>query len=839
MEHEGPRSANWRVWERIPDIYARLTAGQARLFRNAVILLAYALCVAALTREPSFDRALAVNLNAPVADQEVRAAFFFEAVDLQRTREAREAAMAAVPAYYRVDSAIVADQARKLRDRIARAQLARPDVEQRVLELFRASTSSDTEADLVGRAVSKALESWRKNEAWQDLPDPDLLVPLLTPDRSSLPRRVFETLASAPDPAQGTQAETATAPRKVTGLDPDPPAPLTFSEADRLASLTVEALEFTLNSGVRPSQLGEGQENLRVVIIQLNGAGASKNPDSVSEIMLGQVNDPRRALEALGERLSQMIRQQGSASPEAPAALRAQWHDAALALCRDLIVPTLVEDKVATAAARARAAESTPEVMKEIEAGEIIQDRGRRWTAQSRSDVETYLKKLTENNRPWQRFAGNLAANALLVALAFVGWRRLTAFVGRVPALVGCAGMTSDKSFALGIILITLLLATSRVFLYFEPTGYMVPAAAVAILFAILGGPIRACVLSLLAALLVSDLFQYNWRLMLVLGAMSCAGGFAVSRVRRRGDMTAAAVAATVVGIAASVAVTLSLESLLSENFLRRTGLIILNGGLCAIVVPGLLSPLERLFRITTDITLLEYSDLNNPLLSEIATRAPATHAHSLLMGQLAEAAADAIGANGLLARVSAYYHDIGKMLHSELFVENQTGENIHDRLRPEESAALIRQHVLDGAEMARRYHLPDPLVDGILEHHGTTLILFFYRKAMEQYGEDQVNPEDYRYPGPRPRRPETAILMICDAVESSVRTLESPKPDAVRALVRKFVDQRLAEGQFDDCDLTLKQLTTVTEVLTRSVLSLHHARLKYPSMPPAVKETP
>lgn len=835
MDRNGPNPpTDWRIWESIPDVYARFTARQARVARAGALVLAYALCVAALTREPSFDRALTVDLNAPVADQEIRAAFFFESVDLQRTLEAREAAMAEVPVYYRVDGAVVNEQIRKLRERFALVQQARPDAERRILELLRNSTSGDQETDLINRAITQTLESWRQKDEWKTLSDSDLLAPFLIPDRASLPRRIFEP-AQEPTDAQNAVAED-TRPRKTVKLDPDPPAPLTFSDADRLMALAADALEQTLSQGVRPELLPADGDTLRVVIQRGPGKSAEAHRD-VAETRLSQINDPKQAMEAFSNQLTSLIRQQaGTGGAESGQSQWASGHDAILTLSRDLIVPTLVEDKVATATARARVAEGTPPVMKEIEAGEIIQDRGRRWTAQSRSDVETYLKLLAGTNKPWQRFTGTLVANALLVALALLAWWRITSFVGRVPALVGCAGMTTRKSFALGVTLLTVLLITARVFLYFEPSGYLVPAAAAAILFVILGGPIRASMFSLLAAVLVSDLFQYNWRLMLVLGAMACAGGFAVSRVRRRGDMTAAAVAATIAGLVASVAVTLSMESLFSENFLRRGGLIILNGGLCAIVVPGLLSPLERLFRITTDITLLEYSDLNNPLLGQLAMRAPATHAHSLMMGQLAEAAADAIGANGLLARVCAYYHDIGKMSRSELFVENQNGVNIHDQLDPKESAALIRRHVLEGASMARRYRLPEPLVDGILEHHGTTTIAYFYAKALERYGQDNVNPEEFRYPGPRPRRAETAILMICDAVESSVRTLDHPTPESVRALVRKFVDLRLSEGQFDDCDLTLKQLTAVVDVLTRTVMSMMHARMKYPSLPPVAR---
>jgi putative nucleotidyltransferase with HDIG domain len=501
-----------------------------------------------------------------------------------------------------------------------------------------------------------------------------------------------------------------------------------------------------------------------------------------------------------------------------------------MGMAQPLLVPTLAEDKVATVSAKARAAESVAAAMKEVEAGEIIQDRGKRWTRQSRSDVDAYLAIVRQEEKPLQRMIYNLIAHGILVLLAFLGLFRGASLLAGEPSGVR-PGIGAQKAFEVALVLVSLVLVSGRLASYFEPTGYVVPVAAAAILCAILVNAPFAAFFSGISASLLSAQFQYNWRLMLVASAMSVAGAFSVSRVRRRSDMTAASLVAALAGVLAMVAVILSTESLFAESFLRRVLLVVLNGGFCIVAVPGLLSPLERLFGLTTDITLLEYSDLNNQLLSELAVKAPATYAHSLLLGQLAEAAADAIGANGLLARVCGYYHDIGKTINSAMFVENQHGVNMHDSLSPEKSAALIRQHVLYGAELARKYRLPEAIVRGILEHHGTLRVGFFYQRAVERYGAENVREEEYRYPGPRPQRPETAILMICDASESGVRTLEDPGEENVRAFVRRIMDMRVNDGQFDECNLTLRQLHVIEDVVVRGVMGTLHTRIRYPNL--------
>jgi putative nucleotidyltransferase with HDIG domain len=276
----------------------------------------------------------------------------------------------------------------------------------------------------------------------------------------------------------------------------------------------------------------------------------------------------------------------------------------------------------------------------------------------------------------------------------------------------------------------------------------------------------------------------------------------------------------------------LGTETTLSD-VARKVLLVGLNGGVCVFIVPGLLSPLERLFRITTDIQLLEYSDLNNELLSRMAIEMPATYAHSLMLGQIAEAAAEAIGANGLLTRVCAYYHDIGKMRRPDYFSENQNGVNVHDEMPPRLSARAIAAHVKFGVEVAAEYRLPKPIIDGIREHHGTSMISFFYQQALEQHRHHDVQERDFRYPGPKPQSRETAILMICDAGESGVRSIKNPNEERVREFFDKIVAARASDGQFDECGLTLKDLNTIKDVATRRLVTSLHSRIAYPDKKP------
>ncbi|MEX2671817.1 MAG: HDIG domain-containing metalloprotein [Phycisphaeraceae bacterium] len=249
--------------------------------------------------------------------------------------------------------------------------------------------------------------------------------------------------------------------------------------------------------------------------------------------------------------------------------------------------------------------------------------------------------------------------------------------------------------------------------------------------------------------------------------------------------------------------------------------------------VLGVLPYIERIFKVTTSMTLLELCDVNQPLLRRLAQSAPGTYNHSLQVGTLAEAAAEAIGGNGLLIRVGAYYHDIGKIHKPQYFVENQVGgPNRHEKLSPAMSLLIIVGHVKDGVEMAREYGLPPVLHHFIESHHGTTLVEYFYHAARKGKTEaEQPEETEFRYPGPRPHMREAAILMLCDAVESASRTMAEPTSARIENLVHKLTMKRLMDGQFSQCDLTLADLELIEQAITKSLCAIYHGRVVYPSV--------
>jgi putative nucleotidyltransferase with HDIG domain len=247
-----------------------------------------------------------------------------------------------------------------------------------------------------------------------------------------------------------------------------------------------------------------------------------------------------------------------------------------------------------------------------------------------------------------------------------------------------------------------------------------------------------------------------------------------------------------------------------------------------------LLPFIERWLGVQTEISLIELGDPAHPLLQELVRRAPGTYNHSITVASLAEAAAESIGARGRLVRVGAYFHDIGKMLKPGYFIENQgRGDNRHESLVPAMSTLVIIAHVKDGADLARQHHLPESIVDFIQQHHGTTLVEYFYRRASEQHEANpdasEVDESSFRYPGPKPQMKEGGVLMLADAVESASRVLVDPTPSRIESLVHEITMKRLMDGQFDECGLTLKEVHAVGESLVKSLTAVYHGRVKYP----------
>ncbi len=252
-----------------------------------------------------------------------------------------------------------------------------------------------------------------------------------------------------------------------------------------------------------------------------------------------------------------------------------------------------------------------------------------------------------------------------------------------------------------------------------------------------------------------------------------------------------------------------------------------------AVLVVGLLPIFETSFRILTDITLMEYMDPNHELLKRLTVEAPGTYQHSLIMGNIAESAAHAIGANGLFCRVATLYHDIGKMNIAQYFTENQQpGMNIHQLLTPVESAQVIMSHVSEGVTLARKAGLPEQFIDIIKEHHGTTLVYYFYHKQLQAVGEnkDLCNEKDFRYPGPKPKTKESVVIMVADSLEAASRSLDEVTEEALERLLDTIVKEKIADGQFDESILTFQELGIIKKALIKSLLAIGHFRIKYPA---------
>lgn len=313
-------------------------------------------------------------------------------------------------------------------------------------------------------------------------------------------------------------------------------------------------------------------------------------------------------------------------------------------------------------------------------------------------------------------------------------------------------------------------------------------------------------------------------------------GVLALSRVDSRSQMIRATL---LVGLANTVAV-VAFE-LINETpiqaLMESAGWGLFNGLLCGWVAVGVLPMFEHFFGITTHFRLLDLSNMNEPLLRRLTLEAPGTYQHSMMVANLSEQAARAIGADALLCRVGAYYHDIGKVKRPRFFIENQMGlENPHDKLAPSLSTRIIHSHVKDGIEMAKEGGLPDVLIDFITQHHGTSLVGYFYHQACAKSSEP-VFEEDFRYPGPRPQTRETAILMLCDGLEAAARTLSHPTPEKLCELVEKMVKHNLDDGQLDDSGLSLKDIKIIKGTLSRALQNIYHSRIEYPDAGPERKK--
>jgi putative nucleotidyltransferase with HDIG domain len=343
-------------------------------------------------------------------------------------------------------------------------------------------------------------------------------------------------------------------------------------------------------------------------------------------------------------------------------------------------------------------------------------------------------------------------------------------------------------------------------------------------------------VFSILFALLTGLLFGDNIFISIYVLTGSLVAAHSVKYCMSRSSLFRAGLILSVVNMATVGAIYAVAAQPYDSQFLYRMGFAFCGGFVSALLVNGTIPLAEAVFKYTTDFKLMELANMNTPVLRELMIQAPGTYHHSIMVGLLVENAAESIGANPLLARVAAYYHDIGKIRKPLYFAENLKNQgNKHDKLAPSMSALILTSHVKDGVELARESKLGNVLIDIIRQHHGTSLIKFFYDKAQQQSKGEAVNEQDYRYPGPKPQSREAALIMLADAVEAAGRTLSNPTSARIQGMVQKIINKIFIDGQLNECDLTLKDLHRIAKSFNRILVGIFHQRVEYPE--PAYKE--
>ncbi len=328
----------------------------------------------------------------------------------------------------------------------------------------------------------------------------------------------------------------------------------------------------------------------------------------------------------------------------------------------------------------------------------------------------------------------------------------------------------------------------------------------------------------LLLGFIVPNSFEFTY-LQIIAGIVTI---LYITQSYKRTNLFATIGAITGIYMITYLAFSIIQEGSFDQIKIRYFGLFVLNG-LAMVLSSFLIYVYEKTFNLISDTTLLELSNTNTPLLRELNEKAPGTFQHSMQVANLAEAAANEIGANSMLVRTGALYHDIGKMKTPFYFIENQqTGVNPHDEMDPKESGQIIIDHVIEGIKMAKKANLPDRIIDFIRTHHGNSVVYYFYKKQVDS-GEENVNLNDFRYPGPIPFSRETAILMMADAAEAASKSLDKPNAQRIDELVESIISKQLEEGQFQNADITLKEIEQIKEVLKKKLLNIYHLRIEYP----------
>lgn len=509
-------------------------------------------------------------------------------------------------------------------------------------------------------------------------------------------------------------------------------------------------------------------------------------------------------------------------------------------LGRSLIQATVTPNRQETETRREKAREEVLPVVISVKKGQVIIPEG----SVVQPIHKTLLNKIESQRSDRNRKLVSLVTAVMFVVMSLVFFSYLRRFtLNRVSV------SAKDLAIMGAVTLIVAIMTKFFIFLtnsaFSAQFGSMIPEQALMYAAPVATGPMLVGLLivsgeviwifSLFLAVVLGVMvdFKFSFVLVSVIGGLAAARG--VFKFKRRNDIYWAGVRTGAVNAIMVLLVT-TMVARNDEGFgqllLWSVPAGFLSGLFSSFLASALTPILETVFNATTDVRLMELANLNHPLLKEMIVRAPGTYHHSLVVGSMVESASEEIGANPLLAKVMSYYHDIGKTEHSQYFIENQKlGHNPHDHLSPNMSKTILIAHVKDGVELGLAHKLGKPIIDGIVQHHGTTLIQFFYNRALENQDEtiDEVQEGDFRYPGPKPQFREAALIMLADSIEAASRSLDEPTPMRLQNIVKNIIQRKFMDGQLDECNLTLKDLSIIEDAFIRVLLGIYHQRIDYP----------
>jgi len=491
---------------------------------------------------------------------------------------------------------------------------------------------------------------------------------------------------------------------------------------------------------------------------------------------------------------------------------------------RSFIQPNANYNESATQAARDSAITIIPIVEDSVFKGDILVRQGARVDAVKARLLSAYAGEVQRLAAAQGWFSGILPFVSRLVLIATIFILMLLFFYHFRPDVY----WSNNKLFAILLIIGLQLFLVNFIGVQLSQSAYIYPIAILSILITVLFDARLGVVVTLLVAILLGVLNRFNFTVTLITSIAGVVACFSAGDVRRRSEFYRIIIFLSLTYVVIAFVVE-SLKLSPAGEVLTYCGYGLINGFVAPMLTIGLLPMFESLFGFSTNITLLELADLNQPLLKRLAMEAPGTYHHSIIVGNLAESAAKAIDANPLLARVGSYYHDIGKMEIPEYFVENQLGiKSKHESLNPTMSALVLASHVKKGRIIGEEAGLPDAVLSFIEEHHGTTMMSYFYNKAKEM--DLPINSEDeFRYPGPKPQSKETAIVMLADSTEAASRTLDDPTSARIRNLIQRLINDKFGSGELTNCDLTLKDLNDIREAFVSILIGVFHHRIPYP----------